>query len=130
MTGNNVLLDTNVISAWLKGESAIADKIDNSAATHIPVIVLGELYYGARYSTNIQKNIANILKITLRYNVLHIDEDTASIYGIIKTALRKKGKPIPENDIWIAAIAQQHELILITRDKHFSEIDNLNTQLW
>jgi tRNA(fMet)-specific endonuclease VapC len=61
---------------------------------------------------------------------LHIDENTATLYGSIKAALRKKGKPIPENDIWIAAIVQQHDLILITRDKHFSEIDNLNTGLW
>jgi tRNA(fMet)-specific endonuclease VapC len=61
---------------------------------------------------------------------LHIDENTAKFYGSIKAALRKKGKPIPENDIWIAAIAQQYDLILITRDNHFSEIDNLNTELW
>jgi tRNA(fMet)-specific endonuclease VapC len=130
MIGNNVLLDTNIISAWLKGESAIADKIDNSAETYIPVIVVGELYYGAQYSTNVQKNTSNILKVTARYSVLHIDENTASFYGTIKAGLRKKGKPIPENDIWIAAIAQQNELVLITRDKHFAEIDNLNTELW
>lgn len=130
MIGNNVLLDTNIISAWLKGESAIADKIDNSTATYIPVIVVGELYYGAQYSTNVEKNISNILKVTTRYDVLHIDKNTAASYGIIKAALRKKGKPIPENDIWIAAIAQQYDLILITRDKHFLEIDNLNTELW
>jgi len=60
MIGNNVLPDTNIISAWLKGESAIADKTDNSAATYIPVIVLGELYYGPQYSTNVQKNTSNI----------------------------------------------------------------------
>lgn len=90
----------------------------------------GELYYGAQYSINIQKNTSNILKVTARYSVLHIDENTAKFYGSIKAALRKKGKPIPENDIWIAAIAQQYDLILITRDNHFSEIDNLNTELW
>lgn len=130
MTGSNVLLDTNIISAWLKGEAAIADKIDESAQVYIPVIAVGELYYGAQYSTHIKKNISNINKVITRYNVLYINEDTASVYGVIKAGLRKKGKPVPENDIWIAAIARQHELILITRDKHFKEIEQLDIASW
>ena len=51
MTGNKFLLDTNIVSAWLKGESAIADKIDKAKEVHVPVIVVGELYYGALFST-------------------------------------------------------------------------------
>lgn len=130
MTGNKFLLDTNIIVAWLKGEVSIADNIDKAKEVHLPIIVIGELYYGALYSTHVQKNITEIQKITSHYNVLQIDEETTIIYGNIKALLRKKGKPIPENDIWIAAIAQRYQLILITRDKHFKEIENISLKSW
>jgi len=57
--------------------------------------------------------------------VLPCDTDTASIYGMIKKRLFEKGKPIPENDIWIAAVAYQHGLTVISRDDHSSEVENL-----
>jgi tRNA(fMet)-specific endonuclease VapC len=130
MTGNKFLLDTNIVSAWLKGESAIADKIDKAREIHIPVIVIGELYYGALFSTQIEKNTRDIKDITSRYSILPVDEETALLYGTIKAELRKKGKPIPENDIWIAAVARQYNLTVATRDKHFNEIDGLKTKKW
>ena len=130
MTGNKFLLDTNIISAWLKGESAIADKIDKAGEIHIPVIVIGELYYGALFSTQTEKNISDIQRITRHYNLLPTNEFTALVYGEIKATLRKKGKPIPENDIWIAAIARQHNFTIVTRDKHFSAIEGLKTKRW
>jgi tRNA(fMet)-specific endonuclease VapC len=105
MTGNKILLDTNIVSAWLKGEEGIADKIDKAKEVYLPIIVIGELYYGAHYSTKVQKNISDIVRLTSQYNTLSINESTTILYGQIKTRLRKKGKPIPENDIWIAAIA-------------------------
>lgn len=130
MTGNKFALDTNIVSAWFKGEEGIADKIDKAKEVHIPIVVIGELYYGAAYSTHVQKNTKEIQRLTTFYNLLLIDEETSIIYGDIKVALRKKGKPIPENDIWIAAISQRHGLTLITRDKHFSEIEGLKTKNW
>jgi len=129
MTGNNVL-DTNIVSAWLSGETVIADNIDNSEAVYIPITVVGELHYGAQYSTQVQKNTDNINAVLSRYDVLYIDEETAYRYGLIKAALRKKGKPIPENDIWIAAIIMQHDFTLISRDGHFNEIDGLKLVVW
>jgi tRNA(fMet)-specific endonuclease VapC len=83
MIGNNFLLDTNIITAWLKGEASVADKIDKAKGIHIPVIVLGELYYGALYSTQVEKNIKAIKSITSHYNVLQIDEETTIAYGTI-----------------------------------------------
>jgi tRNA(fMet)-specific endonuclease VapC len=130
MTGNKFLLDTNIVSAWLKGESAIADKIDKAKEIHIPVIVIGELYYGALFSTQIEKNTLDIKNITIRYNILAVDDDTSLLYGAIKAGLRKKGKPIPENDIWIAAVARQYDLTLVTRDKHFNEVEGLKIKKW
>jgi|SRR5690606_4017694 len=130
MTGSNVLLDTNIISAWLKGDSSIADNIDLNNGVFIPAIVVGEMYYGAQYSTNVKKNIKNIQKVITHYEVLYVDTDTALIYGKIKAELRRKGRPIPENDIWIAAISIQYNLILITRDGHFNEVEGLLIEKW
>jgi tRNA(fMet)-specific endonuclease VapC len=62
--------------------------------------------------------------------VLACDLDTAREYGVIKNALREKGRLIPENDIWIAAIARQHDLTLVTRDEHFKEIKHLKVEMW
>ncbi|MFN0081448.1 MAG: type II toxin-antitoxin system VapC family toxin [Ferruginibacter sp.] len=130
MIGNKFLLDTNIIVAWLKGETIIANKIDKAKEIHIPVIVLGALYYGALYSTQIDKNIQQIKSVTANYHILTIDEETTIAYGNLRAALRKKGKPIPENDIWIAAIAIRHELVLVTRDKHFKEIESIKVKSW
>ncbi len=110
MTGNNILLDTNIVSALLKGKVSIANQIDQSEEIYIPVIVIGELYYGAEYSTQISKNIANIIALSKTYQVLYADVDTARIYGLIKAILRKQGTPIPKNDIWIAALSKQYRL--------------------
>ena len=94
------------------------------------VIVIGELYYGAYYSTQKEKGVTDIQEIAGRYRLLPVQEDTALAYGKIKAALRKKGTPIPENDIWIAAIAIKHNLTVVTRDKHFDEIDGLKIKKW
>ncbi|HEV2481910.1 MAG TPA: type II toxin-antitoxin system VapC family toxin [Puia sp.] len=130
MIGNKFLLDTNIVSALLKGETIIADKIDKAEATYIPIIVVGELYYGASFSSQIEKKTADLKLITSRYQTLSLDEETTIVYGNIKTALRKKGKPIPENDIWIAAIALQNDLPLVTRDNHFKETESLTLVAW
>ena len=130
MTGNRFALDTNIVSAWLKGETPIADKIDTAESVFLPIIVIGELYYGANFSSQVAKNTQDIKNITAHYPLLTLDEDTAVVYGVIKTTLRKKGKPIPENDIWIAAIAIQNDLALVSRDNHFKEIDQLSLVEW
>jgi tRNA(fMet)-specific endonuclease VapC len=130
MTGNSVLLDTNIISGLIKGDLSIADKLDQSENACIPVIAIGELYYGAEYSAHITKNLNNVRKIIEQYTILFIDNSTAAVYGAIKGELRRRGTPIPENDIWIAAIAKQHQLNLVTRDKHFSHVENLAILNW
>ncbi len=130
MSGSKFLLDTNIITAWIKGEKNIADKVEKANAVYIPIIVLGELYYGASYSTHFQKNIGVIKKLTNRYKLLLLDEPASIEYGKIKSSLRKKGSPIPENDIWIAAIALCHNLTLVTRDGHFNEVAGLKLIAW
>jgi tRNA(fMet)-specific endonuclease VapC len=130
MTGSN-LLDTNIVIELFKGNSTITTFLETlEEEINIPFAVLGELYLGAYRSANPKKHIKQINSFLERCNVLIADDETANHYALIKTALLQKGKPIPENDMWIAAVSKQFGLKLHTKDKHFKEIDNLNLQNW
>lgn len=130
MTGNKFLLDTNIITALIKGDSGIAQKIEAASSIYIPIIALGELYHGALNSTFGKRNIFPLKKLTSRYKLLLLDEKTAIEYGGLRTKLRAQGTPIPDNDIWIAAIALRYNLIVVTRDGHFNFIKGLNIANW
>lgn len=130
MTGNNFLLDTNIIIEVFDGNKNIADKISKLPGFYISSVVLGELYIGINRVTNKAKHLKKLQDFLQLCTVLNADEVTAQHYGLIVAELYKKGKPIPTNDIWIAESAFQHELVLITRDKHFTEIAGLQTKSW
>ena len=91
---------------------------------------VGELFYGAQKSTKVVENVQAISSIVENSVVLPCDAGTAFFYGSIKNDLRAKGRPIPENDIWIAAIALQRSLTLVTRDAHFAQVDGLLIDGW
>jgi tRNA(fMet)-specific endonuclease VapC len=129
MTGK-VLLDINIVIALFADEAFVKQQLAIVNEIFIPSIVLGELYYGARKSTRVEQNIARIDEFAADNTVLLCDTTTAWQYGAIKAQLRAKGKPIPENDIWIAAIAEQYQLTLVTRDSHFQHIDGLVIEQW
>jgi tRNA(fMet)-specific endonuclease VapC len=124
------LLDTNIVIPFLRGEQTVIDQFDQADEILLPSIVLGELDFGARKSGRTPENLARIEELSRQVIVLNCDTDTARHYGSIKNALRLKGRPIPDNDIWIAAIARQYQLTLVTRDAHFSEVDKLRVEAW
>lgn len=131
MNGKDCLLDTNIIIGLFANESSIIEKIKTfPGSIFIPSIVLGELFYGAEQSTRKVENIKRIEELAEASLVLECDLETARSYGKVKSQLKIKGSPIPENDIWIAALADQHQLMLVTRDKHFNNIENLITEAW
>jgi len=130
MTGNNILLDTNIVIEFFKGNANVVAQLETKDTLKIPFVVLGELYLGAYRSSNTPKHIDQINGFLDKCDVIAANAETADNYAIIKTQLLKKGKPIPENDIWIAAIAKQNGLILITRDKHFNEINGIKIDAW
>ena len=94
------------------------------------MIVLGELYYGAEKSTRVDENIQRIDEFASSTALIGCNQETARQYGQIKNALRAKGRPIPENDIWIAAQTLQYKLTLVARDGHFQEIDTISLEQW
>lgn len=127
MTGNKFLVDTNIVIDLFKGNIRATTFFEEQEQNiFIPAIAIGELYLGAYRSANFVKHLQEVEDFILRCPVLPVDIVTAKYYGIVKASLLKKGKPIPENDIWIAASGMQHDLRLIARDKHFKEIDGLN----
>jgi len=125
-----LLLDTNVIIALFAKDPQIHNRIFNAEELFVPCIAIGELYFGAYKSLKVQENINRIDNFALNNTVLVCDTDTARRYGNIKNRLKEKGQPIPENDIWTAAIAQQHALTLVTRDTHFEVVENLKIEVW
>ncbi|OHB76696.1 MAG: twitching motility protein PilT [Planctomycetes bacterium RBG_16_55_9] len=124
------LLDTNVIIALLTGEAGIREHLTTVGEVFLPIVAIGELYYGARKSGRPNENLERIDELILTNVVLVCDNETARRYGEIKNMLRLKGRPLPENDIWIAALAHRHDLTLVTRDMHFEQIDDLNMTMW
>ena len=126
----NYLLDTNIVIGILIGDMAIQEKIQNSNNLFLASPAVGELYYGAQKSDKVTENLHRINTFVEEHIFLSCDLETAQWYGIIKNQLSKKGRPIPNNDIWIAAIAMQHGLILVTRDAHFDEVESLQTEYW
>lgn len=129
MSGKH-LLDTNIIVALFKDDDAVRDQIAASPEVFTPVIAVGELYYGAQHSAHVEKNIKQVRDFAASSTLLTCDSITAEHYGQIKNELKTKGHPLPENDIWIAAIAKQHSLTVVTRDQHFKEIDGLVLEEW
>ena len=129
MNGSEVMLDTNIVSAAIDQESGVLSSLVGVSAI-VPTIVLGELYYGVYASSRIESNLQRMETLLAGFEILPCDEDTARHYGIIRAQLKKKGRPIPENDVWIAALALQHNLLLITRDQHFAVVDGLTVSAW
>ncbi|MDE0088731.1 MAG: type II toxin-antitoxin system VapC family toxin [Candidatus Poribacteria bacterium] len=124
------LLDTNIVIAMFANEVNIEEERQYTGKVFLPSPVIGELYYGARNSDRPIENIARINRLTERIPNISCNLETARWYGIIKNQLRRKGHLIPDNDIWIAAIALQRELILVTRDAHFNEVESLHLEKW
>jgi len=120
------ILDTNAVIAFLRNDEKIVEKIKEEAEVYMPVTVVGELYFGAFKSKKREENLKKISNLLEDMIVLENNVQTARIYGEIKKILKEKGKPIPENDIWIAAIAKQYDLLLISTDIHFNEIEDLS----
>ncbi len=130
MIGNSCCLDTNIVIEVFSGNKDIADQINKLDDFYISSVVLGELYIGINRVINKTRHLKKLSDFLTLCTVINIDSLTAEYYGEITATLYKKGKPIPSNDIWIAAVAKQHNLLLITRDKHFEEIDNLQIRSW
>ena len=125
------LLDTNIVIAFLRPipEREILQKIAGQDVC-LSSIAIGELFYGIEYSSKREENLKRLQNLLDSVIILNCDIETAIYYGRIQAQLRKKGRPIPNNDAWIAAVAFQYGLTVATRDKHFDNIEGLDVEKW
>ena len=122
---NGKLIDTNVIIRFLKGQTELFSLFDDMENLYVSSISVGELMYGAELSQKKDYNSTGYYNFCEQMKVLNVDMEIAKTYGKIKSVLKSKGHPIPENDIWIAATALTANLSLVTADSDFENIPDL-----
>ena len=126
----DVLLDTSVVIPYFKGDATLRADFLSSTTLYLPLTVLGELNCGANLSKNPARHLAQIQNFLAAVVILSPSVTTAEHYGLIRARLAQAGTPIPENDIWIAALAVEHQLPLVTRYSHFNRIAALQVLNW
>lgn len=125
-----MILDTNAVSALFVGDPALGRVLTGDPRHHLPVIVIGEYRYGlldSRYRSHLEGLLETLIRESF---VLRVDETTAEAYSYVRNELRRKGQPIPENDLWIAALARQYHQPVVSRDGHFDYVSDLRRVAW
>ncbi len=124
---NRILMDTNIYSHALRGNPDVTAVLRQVSHIGFAAISIGELLSGFKGGRREQENRRELMKFldSPRVTVYSISEVTAEYYSHILNQLKKKGNPIPTNDIWIAAVAFQHGLPIYTMDQHFSCVEGL-----
>ena len=123
-------VDTNAVIAYREGIPEVCSLIEERDTILLPVIVLGELLYGAANSARPQENEEAVRKFLAQSVLLSIDENVAARYATVRLELKSIGRPIPENDIWIAAACLELDITLLSQDIHFGHVPNLRVINW
>lgn len=122
-----ILIDTNIYTHAMKGDPDTIFILQRARKIGISAVSIGELLSGFKGGNQESRNRAELEEFldSPRVQIYGIDEDTAEFYADILNRLRKKGKPIPTNDIWIASVALQHGLKIFSKDQHFKYVSGL-----
>ncbi len=122
-----ILLDSNAYSHLKRGHEPVTELVRRSEAILMPFIVIGELLYGFRNGSRLQRNLSELHAFLENPHVAvtPMTMTTADRYSRIAAALRAKGRPLPSNDIWIAAHTMETGADLVSYDRHFDQIDGL-----
>jgi len=123
------LLDTNIVSAYIKGDRQVERRLVEVECT-IPAPVVGELYHWVFYPITNSERLNRLRSFLAVFPVLETDRATGEQYGLISARLQAQGQRIPINDMWIAALALQYDLIVATRDSDFDRIPRLRVEKW
>jgi tRNA(fMet)-specific endonuclease VapC len=117
-----MIVDTNALSAFADGDLKVRDLLGASTGPFLPVIVLGEYHFGLLQSREREKRLAWLESLITYWPVLDISRATAQSYSHVRQLLKRNATPIPSNDTWIAALALEHELPILSSDSHFDVI--------
>lgn len=125
-----LILDTNAISAFVGGDADLLRVIETETDLSIPAIVFGEYLFGIQQS-RFRAKYEQWLKANLPlFELLNVGAATARHYAGIRHELKTAGRPIPSNDIWIAALAREHRIRVLSRDRHFEAVSGLALLDW
>jgi predicted nucleic acid-binding protein len=125
-----VILDTNALSAFVDGHPGVGAALRLANRAALPVVVLGEFRYGIAESRHRAAYEAWLAENLPHFEILDVTDETAVAYAALRATLRQLGRPIPGNDVWIAALALQHRLPVLTRDLHFDAVPGLERKGW
>ncbi len=125
-----MILDTNALSAFVDGDPGVGEILRGQERAAIPVIVLGEFRYGIAQSRRRSTYEAWLESYLGHFDVLFVTDETAVAYAGLRVILKRSGRPIPANDAWIAALALQHRLPVLSRDEHFDVVPRLDRRSW
>ena len=125
-----ILLDTSVVIPHLRGRFDIAKAAPPTETWYLPLTVVGELYKGVFRSSRENENLRLLEAFLKTVGILHPDTATAIQYAKISASLQVNGTPLPENDVWIAAMALECGMPLATRDAHFAHVSGLKILSW
>lgn len=128
MTG--FALDTNAVSALFEGDDALVALLGRADRLSLPVIVVGEYRYGLQRSRHRRQLESLLQQLVAASELLTVGLETTSVYARTRERLRARGRPLPENDVWIAALCLEHDLELVTRDSDFEHVEGLRTASW
>jgi predicted nucleic acid-binding protein len=122
-----ILMDTNAYAAFKRNDTDAVNTLRTVEYIGVNIIVLGELLSGFKAGSKELKNRQELEQFldSPRVNLIQLDEETAEFYAKVHWDLKRKGKPIPTNDLWVASSAMRHGLTLFTYDEHFDNIDGL-----
>jgi len=123
-------VDTNAVIAFRSGITEVCTRIRHTEMILLPAPVMGELFFGALNSGRIKENCEAVHKFLSFSTFIPINEDIAERYALVRKKLRQTGRPLPENDIWIAATCLELDIPLLTRDVHFQYVEGLNVFGW
>jgi tRNA(fMet)-specific endonuclease VapC len=118
------------LSAFVDGDAEVGNVLRRQARAAIPVIVLGEFRYGIAESRQRTAYEAWLEAQLSHFDVLAVIEETTIAYAALRVALRRLGRTIPANDAWIAALALQHRLPVLSRDQHFDVVPDIERRSW
>jgi tRNA(fMet)-specific endonuclease VapC len=125
-----MILDTNALSAFADDVPGAVQQVGAADELYVPTIVLGEYRFGIATSRRRREYEAWLARGRAFWNILPVVEDTATHYAVIQQELKNSGTPLPANDVWIAAIARQQDLPILTRDEHFDAVTGLIRLSW
>ncbi len=125
-----MIVDTNALSAFADGSPLAIAVLEAANEIAVPVIVLGEFRYGIAHSKRRREYESWLERYLPTFRILDVTIETAVEYSLLRGELRPLGKPIPANDIWIAALCRQYHFPLLSRDRHFDAVKGLRRQAW